>query len=195
MKHIIYIHGFASVGESPKITKMRDQFTNATVHAPTLSFGPCDSVNYLSTLIEDLASKPDTEQIILIGTSLGGLYGAYLSTSYDIPVFLINPLLDPEYSNIKTGEYRNYATGKNITVTKEHIVELDMIAKKAETVDMTNVYAFLACDDDIINPNIALERLAHARGLFTYRDGGHRFVNIERIFDVLGVVLEKGVAQ
>lgn len=81
-KKILYVHGFASSGQSGTVTSLRQLLPNATVVAPDLPIHPAEALDLLRTVCE--REHPD----LIIGTSMGGMYAETLR-GYDRIV--VNP--------------------------------------------------------------------------------------------------------
>lgn len=80
----MYVHGFASSGQSGTVTRIREVFPNATVIAPDLPIRPQEAMDLLRETCEK--EKPD----LVIGTSMGGMYAEML---YGYDRILVNPAL------------------------------------------------------------------------------------------------------
>ena len=83
-KKIMYVHGFASSGQSGTVTRIREVFPDATVIAPDLPVRPQEAMDLLRQVCE--TEKPD----LIIGTSMGGMYAEML---YGYDRILVNPAL------------------------------------------------------------------------------------------------------
>ena len=83
-KKIMYVHGFASSGQSGTVTRIREVFPNATVIAPDLPVRPQEAMDLLRQTCE--REQPD----LVIGTSMGGMYAEML---YGYDRILVNPAL------------------------------------------------------------------------------------------------------
>ena len=83
-KKVLYVHGFASSGQSGTVTRIREVLTQATVVAPDLPIHPEEAIILLNKVCA--AEKPD----LIIGTSMGGMYAEMLR-GYDR--ILVNPAL------------------------------------------------------------------------------------------------------
>ena len=83
-KKVMYVHGFASSGQSGTVTRIREVLPNATVIAPDLPVRPEEAM----ALLRETCSreKPD----LIIGTSMGGMYAEML---YGYDRILVNPAL------------------------------------------------------------------------------------------------------
>ncbi|MDH0032499.1 MULTISPECIES: YqiA/YcfP family alpha/beta fold hydrolase [unclassified Acinetobacter] len=91
---IIYLHGFRSNPMSKKGQQLRrycanhDQFQ---VHLPDLNLSPDEVLQKISGLIESLPR----DQVVLVGSSLGGFYATYFVAKYGCSAVLINPAMQP----------------------------------------------------------------------------------------------------
>lgn len=81
-KNILYVHGFASSGQSGTVTLLRTLLPSAVVVAPDLPIHPDEALELLHRTCEE--EKPD----LIIGSSMGGMYTEQLH-GYDR--ILVNP--------------------------------------------------------------------------------------------------------
>ena len=71
-KKVMYVHGFASSGQSGTVTRIREVLPNANVIAPDLPVRPEEAMALLHETCE--REHPD----LIIGTSMGGMYSEML---------------------------------------------------------------------------------------------------------------------
>ena len=83
-KKILYVHGFASSGQSGTVTRIRTVLPEAEVVAPDLPLEPEEALALLRKVCEQ--EQPD----LIIGTSMGGMFTEMLR-GYDR--ILVNPAL------------------------------------------------------------------------------------------------------
>ena len=81
-KKILYVHGFASSGQSGTVGRLRTVFPNATVISPDLPIHPEEAFTLLHQVCDD--EHPD----LIIGTSMGGMYTEQL---YGYDRICVNP--------------------------------------------------------------------------------------------------------
>lgn len=81
-KKILYVHGFASSGQSGTVTLLRTLLPSATVVAPDLPIHPEEAMDLLHKTCEE--EKPD----LIIGSSMGGMMAEML---YGYDRILVNP--------------------------------------------------------------------------------------------------------
>ncbi len=83
-KTLMYVHGFASSGQSGTVTRLRTVFPNTRVIASDLPVNPEEAIDLLHRLCD--TEKPD----IILGTSMGGMYTEQL---YGFDRICMNPAL------------------------------------------------------------------------------------------------------
>lgn len=83
-KTMMYVHGFASSGQSGTVTRLRTVFPNARVVAPDLPVHPQEAIDLLHHLCE--TEEPD----LILGTSMGGMYTEQL---YGFDRICMNPAM------------------------------------------------------------------------------------------------------
>lgn len=83
-KTLLYVHGFASSGQSGTVTRLRTIFPNTNVIAPDLPIHPEEAMALLHQVCT--AVQPD----LIIGTSMGGMYTEQL---YGYDRIVTNPAL------------------------------------------------------------------------------------------------------
>lgn len=81
-RKLLYVHGFASSGNSGTVMALRRHLSGWTVVAPDLPVDPFESLELLHRLLDEEA--PD----IVVGTSMGGMYAQQL---WGVPRIVVNP--------------------------------------------------------------------------------------------------------
>ena len=84
-KKILYVHGFASSGQSGTVTRLRTVFPNTTVIAPDLPIHPQEALELLHRVCD--IEQPN----LIIGTSMGGMFTEQL---YGFDRICVNPALE-----------------------------------------------------------------------------------------------------
>lgn len=182
MATMIYLHGFASMGEGPKAEKLRAGFPNWTVLSPTLSMSPEQAVNDIGVMIQDLAHMGEYA-FYLVGTSMGGLLAHILAEKWDIPAFIINPTT-PDSMRKRIGDHVRF-DGTPFSFTNEDVAFLED--------HFTRVFPghLLECvvsrDDDVVEWEPTTHRY-HTTVLDGY---GHRFDGVEDIFPLIRHHMER----
>jgi uncharacterized protein len=92
---ILYLHGFRSSPQSFKArligARLQALGRGAEYHCPQLPASPAAAI----ALALNLADQSPSEQIVLIGSSLGGYYATYLAEQLGCRAVLLNPAVKP----------------------------------------------------------------------------------------------------
>ncbi|WP_366882596.1 YqiA/YcfP family alpha/beta fold hydrolase [Sulfuricurvum sp.] len=179
---IIYIHGFGSHGNGSKAVALRDFCKRKNIHfiAPSLSTIPDLAIQTLEELIESFQM---TENVSLVGSSLGGYYAMSLSYKYNLPCVLINPAIYP-YKTLSRalGFPPNFY---DQSTYEWNISHLEML-KKHEVKEYSGENALLMVQtaDEVLDYTEAVEKLSRAQ-MIIEEGGDHGFQGIERHFQTI----------
>ncbi len=116
-KKILYVHGFASSGQSGTVAKIREMLPGATVVAPDLPLHPSEAI----ALLKDTCAREQPD--LIIGTSMGGMYAEML---YGYDRILVNPAFQMGDTMLKHG-----MVGKNTFLNPRQDGVQDFIVTKA----------------------------------------------------------------
>ena len=125
-KTILYAHGFKSSSRSRKANElceyMEDRGIAANFIAPDLSFEPTAAITQLASAGEGIA----TNDLTIIGSSLGGFYANVLAEKLGYRAVLLNPSITPfETLRQYLGEQANIYTGEKFKFNSTHITQLE----------------------------------------------------------------------
>ena len=183
---IMYIHGFNSAGYGNKINILRDAFGDENVIALTLPYNPERAIRLLEFLTEAVKEKDD---LILVGTSLGGFYGLYLGAKYKTPSVLINPATDP-YNSLKdeVGKQKNYKTGEEYIFSEKDLESLKKYYLSDEEIEEAKPYIYVYLDegDELLDSKETKEYFDRY-GIYVkmYPNGDHRFQHMKELIEDL----------
>ncbi|MBL4728860.1 MAG: esterase [Gammaproteobacteria bacterium] len=192
--YVLYLHGFLS---SPRSLKAQQALAycieiglGENITIPQMSHGPAETLAQLHALIDENGS----DQLVIIGSSLGGYYATYLSEFYQAPAVLINPAVRPyELWESHLGENRNYHSDEIHVVTREHIEELRLIdvttLSKAK-----NFRVFVQKGDETLDYRQALEKFG-ADQCVVHENGSHSYDDFEHELPVMFDFLLSRIGQ
>lgn len=171
---IVYLHGLASIGTSVKSEALIAAFGADNVFAPDLPLDPIGVVDIISDYVDKL---PFDEQIVFVGTSLGGFWANFFAQTTDSYGVLVNPMLIPGDAFVdRIGEQVvNYKTGA-VEVFSQDLVD-DFKTCQEDAADFFNpkaIVMFLAMDDSVIDYRSTLSQVNGVEYFLT-PDGGHRY--------------------
>lgn len=123
----LYLHGFLSSPLSKKAQQLKAYFEQhhpaAKLCIPTLAFEPSTAIKQAQNALAEL--KEQTNNIVIIGSSLGGFYATYLAATSGIKAALINPAVRPfDLFASYLGPNKHYYTDVVHELTMEHIEQL-----------------------------------------------------------------------
>ncbi|EEY92630.1 hypothetical protein HMPREF0026_02176 [Acinetobacter junii SH205] len=148
---IIYLHGFRSSPQSKKGQELYQYCANHDhihVHLPDLNQPPEVVLKYVSNLIESLP----LDQVVLVGSSLGGFYATYFVAKYDCPAVLINPAMQPWqlFQELFGIEQIPLKVTESWTLDHDQLQQLQSIADmKPEQAD--KILVLLQQDDEVLD--------------------------------------------
>jgi len=175
---VIYIHGFGGSGEGSKAKAFREYFRSKGENfiAPSLSYVPELAINTLEELIESY-----NEDVTLIGSSLGGFYGVYLSQKYSIKTVLLNPSVYP-YKTLKSllGDAPNFYDGSSFKWDECHIDMLENYI--AKSINQSKLMLLVQKGDELLNYKEAVDKFSAAK-MIVDEGGSHGFDGIEQHFE------------
>ncbi len=151
-KTILYVHGFASSGQTGSVHTLRLLLPDAAVIAPDLPVEPEEAMTLLRSVVA--SEKPD----LVIGTSMGGMYSELL---YGIDRIIVNPAFQLAETILKNNglgrrEFHNKrADGEtSFLVTKtllEHFREVSSRCFAQASEDADKVYGLFGTRDNLVH--------------------------------------------
>lgn len=112
--NIWYLHGFRSSAKSPKVKAMQQAFPNC--HVQGINYTPHSPVVAEEILIneyEKLIGKDD--DLIIVGTSLGGFWARWLASELPVKSLMINP----RYSQTKHSKRASLKSMVSLTISSK----------------------------------------------------------------------------
>ncbi len=175
---ILYIHGFASCGDSNKTRLLKEHFNN--VISPDVPVDPDEAISFLQKTIVD------NDVSLIIGSSLGGFYAAYLAEKFQIKAVLLNPSTQPFLTlapYVGTNEF--FCSGETFQWTKEHITKLFSYAVSKDSIKAP-VLVLLQKGDEVLDYSKA-EEVYKDYKVIVQEGGNHRFENLN---EYIGIIAE-----
>ncbi|MDA1331593.1 MAG: alpha/beta fold hydrolase [Proteobacteria bacterium] len=184
MKLYIYIHGFNSSSSSLKAKVLarliQERHSNIEFWCPDLSHWPEKAV---ACLLDRISAHP-IKDVMLVGSSLGGFYGTYLSHRVGCRSVLINPAITPHTGLLNhVGQQKNLYTGEEYEFTNEHLRQLERLYVK-EIKRVEKLFLVHTTGDELLDWKTAARRFDGCRRLIV---GGsdHGFTNFEDYADIV----------
>jgi len=171
---IVYIHGFGSSGFSNKSKVLKAYFGEDAVFSPSLSYVPelaIDTLNQMLTLLVK------TEDVTLVGSSLGGYYATYFSHKFNLKAVLVNPAVFP-YNSLAEhiGLNHSYHDSSDYGFIQAHIDSLK--AYEVKETHPQNFLVLLQKGDEVLDYKEAKKKY-HDSDLIIEEGGNHSYENFE----------------
>ena len=173
--NIIYLHGFQS-----STLSIKGQFIQAFcqnqhhVHLPDLNMPPEQVLAHVSEMIECL------DQVVLIGSSLGGFYATQLVAKHAVPAVLINPAMRPwQLFHDLFGAELPYGVNAQWTLDQTQLDQLEQMAVPFVQ-DANKILVLLQQDDEVLDYREAqryYSNAAHQSMIMTEANGKHAMDN------------------
>lgn len=186
--NIWYLHGFRSSAKSPKVKAMQQAFPDCTVKGINYTpHSPIVAEEILINEYEKLIGKDD--DLIVVGTSLGGFWARWLAAEVAVNGLLINPSLHPDQT-LSSGEYKVYGEyDEVIKVTDKDLRDFEFY--KIEEKPYGRCEVVLAMDDEVLDSGKTAKELDGIYPIHKFPDGSHRFTEFERVFPIIKKMIGK----
>ncbi|MDN5510951.1 YqiA/YcfP family alpha/beta fold hydrolase [Acinetobacter sp.] len=176
--NIIYLHGFQSSALSIKGQQIKDycqQQGNVQVHLPDLNMPPEQTMAHVAAMIENL------DQVVLVGSSLGGFYATQLVAKYGVPAVLINPAMRPWqlFCDLFGSDQIPYVVNAEWTLDHTHLDQLEQMAVPFVQ-DADKILVLLQQGDEVLDYREAqryYSNASHQSMLIMEANGNHAMEN------------------
>ena len=186
-KTVLYVHGFASSGQSGTVTRLRTVMPQARVIAPDLPVNPHEAIALLHTICEK--EKPD----LIIGTSMGGMYTEQLRGFDRI---CVNPALEiaetmrahgmtgtQQFQNPRLDGVQEFYVDKALVKEYREVSEQRFQGLTPE--DEQRVYGLFGDKDDLVD---TLAMFSEHYSQYTNFHGEHRMDDKSYMHSVVPVI-------
>lgn len=175
---LLYLHGFISSPASAKAVATRSWLE---AHAPDIGY-TCPFLSpypdEVTMLLEKLAGEFSGQDLLIVGSSMGGYYGTWLAEKLACKAVLVNPAVSPWLGGARLlGPQQNYHTGERYYIEQRHLDALQALDVPLQ--DPRNYWVLLQTGDDVLDYRLAQRRYAGAR-VTTEEGGDHSFQGFER---------------
>lgn len=181
---IVYLHGFRSGANSKKISQLKKMFPEHDVIG--LEYSPHDPMEALYSINLFHFENTD-EELLFVGTSLGGFWSIVAAGITNSKFIVINPSVEPHIT-LKPGTYSVYGheddESKNITVTYDNIKYFERLVNQLKLNAKPNGIFVLATDDDVIDLDKVRE-YANGQELIEFDNQGHQFKDMSVLKNII----------
>ena len=164
MQTLIYLHGFRSAAASKKAVTLGAALQHVQADweyiTPNLSFDPAVAFQQIDAIL--LRQARLTENVTLVGSSLGGFYATVMAEKYGCRAVLLNPSLKP-YETLAAylGPQTNFYSDESFTFTNEHLAALRTVAFNKIT-EPERYLVIVEMGDELLNHHHTIAQFAGA---------------------------------
>lgn len=169
---ILYLHGFRSSPDSYKAKVVGKALTEkglaARWVAPQLPPSPAKAIALCNSLIQEAQLSNPAEELVVVGSSLGGYYAYVLAEQWGCKAALFNPAVQaPRDLATQVGEHTYYHSDAPFMFKAEYLEELKQMHPAAAT-QLSRYYLLAASGDEVLNHQEMLETFAGSQGLLIF---------------------------
>ena len=184
---VIYLHGFNSGSNSNTVALLKAAFDGRAeiVSTDYDSYRPEQAATYLS----DVIARYFGQNLVLVGTSLGGFWAVHFATQLNLRCVAVNPCTQPtEALQQFVGLNQNFSDGQQYLLTEEMVQAYSNFPLfGASRADLTII---TQSEDEVIDSQeVTAAFEGKARVLVT--PGGHRITDISVLKSEIDLMLSK----
>jgi len=171
----IYLHGLNSSSKSKTALNIADSFNNLIVP----DFNEKNVFETIEQIYKIISNINTNQKVFIIGSSLGGFFANYFGSLNELPVILINPLVDPDDMNqfVEIDEF-----------TPESIEQLKLFLP--DDTSRGGMLVLLDKDDEIFDYTKAVEKYSNMGMIECFDGGSHRFDHLKQSKNIIGEYIE-----
>lgn len=175
---MIYLHGFNSTKDSETAKKLLKHFPELI----TISYNYIDP-DVAEKEIDELVKKHTRDDLMMIGSSLGGFWALYFAQKYLSRAVVFNPSIYPSQTLKKyIGKVKNYSTGEEKVLTEFHVDAYKHYEKPIKIgVPRTLV---LGVNDEVLDYRIASKLMSGIANII-HVDEKHRLSNVDNFAEII----------
>lgn len=160
MLGILYLHGFLSSPASQKAQELRHYAATqpqiAELLLPALPFAPKDAMALAEQCLLSLQQRH--QQVLIIGSSLGGFYATHLAQKHSVKAALINPAVRPyQLFATRLGPHKSFYSEDIHELTAEHLAQLETLDSDSLT-QPQRLFLLLQTQDETLDYRHAAAR-------------------------------------
>lgn len=186
---IVYLHGLNSAGSSHKAAVLRERLAPIAVISPSYpAQAAAQAVASLTDQLNELlAAQAPGEPRVLVGSSMGGFYGAWLAHRLDFDhLVLINPALRPwELLQQVEGWQYNQARDERYYLSAEMVAATRAFATEPPAIGLP-VTLLHDKGDELIDYRQAVAAYDGIADIRLFEGGSHAFEHMDEAVAIIG---------
>jgi predicted esterase YcpF (UPF0227 family) len=181
---IIYLHGLNSAGSSAKAAVLRQELSPIEVISPSYPAQSADQA--VMVLLEAFDSLPDKGPRLLVGSSMGGFFGAWLASRVGADhLVMINPALKPwELLQQVVGWHYNEARHERYYLSEEMVAATQAYASEPSRIGLP-VTLLHDKGDELIDYREAVVDYDGIADIHLFEGGSHAFEHMDEAVAII----------
>lgn len=169
---ILYLHGFKSSPASFKAQVLQraleEQGLGTRWCCPQLPASPAAAMRLCHDLIQQRQLANPSQELIVIGSSLGGYYAHFLAEQWHCRAVVLNPAVHaPRDLKTQVGTHTMYHSDQPFTFLPEYVDELAQL-QTAGPSQPERYFLLASRDDEVLNHKEMLDFYQGSRGLLLF---------------------------
>ena len=169
---ILYLHGFRSSPGSYKAQVVKKAITAQGLAprwvCPQLPPSPAEALALCNQLIEEARLSNPAEELVVVGSSLGGYYAHVLAEQWGCKAALFNPAVEAARDlATQVGEHSYYHSDTPFVFAAEYVTELAQM-QPTQATQLNRYYLLAASGDEVLDHKEMLNTFAGSQGLLIF---------------------------
>ena len=169
---ILYLHGFRSSPNSYKAQVVKKALTEQGLAArwvcPQLPPSPAQAIALCNRLIEEAKLSDPTQELVVVGSSLGGYYAHVLAEQWGCKAARFNPAVQAARDlATQVGEHSYYHSTEPFIFQAQYVEELQQM-QPAHATQLQRYFLLVASGDEVLNHKEMLSAFAGSQGLLIF---------------------------
>ncbi len=194
---MVYLHGFLSSPQALKAIIVEQYLATQSVpidyYRPAIADKPSQAIPVLIEYFKQL--QQTYEQVIIVGSSLGGFYAHCMAELFHFKTVLVNPLVDASarmwhYSEEVIGQLENPYTLNTFSITAEDRASVDELEQACRRFNPATKLVLLQMGDEVLDAHLAARYYQQSCCMIA-AGGNHQFEDFDQytplIFQWLGL--------
>lgn len=169
---ILYLHGFRSSPHSYKAQRLGEIIQQSPLAerwvCPQLPASPAKAIALCNQLIHNSTKAHPEQEIVIVGSSLGGYYAHVLAEQWNCKALLLNPAVSaPRDLATQVGSHTHYHSDEPFHFLAKYVDELQ--AMQPATVTQPQRYFLIAASgDEVLDYTEMLHRFQGSQGFLIF---------------------------
>lgn len=169
---ILYLHGFRSSPSSYKAQHLGKYIQRSPLShrwaCPQLPASPAKAIALCNQLIHAANLTEPNQELVIVGSSLGGYYAHVLAEQWGCKALLLNPAVSaPRSLATQVGEHSHYHSDEPFIFRPHYVTELEAMQPRAVT-NPQRYFLVAASGDEVLDHTEMLNYFQGSQGFLIF---------------------------